>query len=199
MRKFNIRNPETQNELTEPEEFNLMFQSSIGPTGHIKGYVLLFSCFLLSNPNHPRVSIREVADSRPLRFFPSSSFLRPETAQGHFVNFSRLLEFNNGRVPFASAQIGRSFRNEIAPRQGLLRVREFTMAEIEHFVDPDKKTHARFEEVKGVRVMLLPKDVQEEGKTELKEMSIGDAVAQVRFHLSSFSLIFLSFRDSPVV
>jgi hypothetical protein len=51
------------------------------------------------------------------------SYLRPETAQGHFVNFARLLEFNNGRVPFASAQIGKSFRNEIAPRQGLLRVR----------------------------------------------------------------------------
>lgn len=197
MRKFNIRNPETQNELTEPEEFNLMFQSSIGPTGHIKGCVFFFFP-LLSNPNHPGVLIREVTNSGPLRFF-FSSFLRPETAQGHFVNFSRLLEFNNGRVPFASAQIGRSFRNEIAPRQGLLRVREFTMAEIEHFVDPDKKTHARFEEVQEVRVMLLPKDVQEEGKTQLKEMSIGDAVAQVRFHLSSFSLIFLSFLDSPVV
>jgi glycyl-tRNA synthetase len=51
------------------------------------------------------------------------SYLRPETAQGHFVNFSRLLEFNNGRVPFASAHIGKSFRNEISPRAGLLRVR----------------------------------------------------------------------------
>ena len=55
---------------------------------------------------------------------------RPETAQGHFLNFSRLLEFNNGRVPFASAQIGRSFRNEISPRAGFLRVREFNMGEI---------------------------------------------------------------------
>ena len=52
-----------------------------------------------------------------------ASYLRPETAQGHFINFNRLLEFNNGRVPFASAQIGKSFRNEISPRQGLLRVR----------------------------------------------------------------------------
>ena len=115
------------------------------------------------------------------------SFLRPETAQGHFVNFSRLLEFNNGRVPFASAQIGRSFRNEIAPRQGLLRVREFTMAEIEHFVDPDKKTHVRFDEVRDVKVMLLPKGVQEEGRTELQEMSIGEAVGQVRTPRRSYS------------
>ena len=63
-------------------------------------------------------------------------YLRPETAQGIFINFRRLIEFNNGRMPFAAAQIGLGFRNEISPRQGLLRVREFTMAEIEHFVDP---------------------------------------------------------------
>ena len=63
-----------------------------------------------------------------------TGFLRPETAQGLFVNFKRLLDYNNGRVPFAAAQIGLGFRNEIAPKNGLLRVREFTMAEIEHFV-----------------------------------------------------------------
>ena len=62
-----------------------------------------------------------------------TGFLRPETAQGLFVNFKPLLDYNNGRVPFAAAQIGLGFRNEIAPKNGLLRVREFTMAEIEHF------------------------------------------------------------------
>ena len=50
-------------------------------------------------------------------------FLRPETAQGMFVNFKRLLEFNAGRLPFAAAQIGNAFRNEISPRSGLIRVR----------------------------------------------------------------------------
>lgn len=59
------------------------------------------------------------------------AYLRPETAQGHFVNFSKLLEFNQQSMPFASASIGKSGRNEIAPRAGLLRVREFLMAEIE--------------------------------------------------------------------
>lgn len=59
-------------------------------------------------------------------------FLRPETAQGHFLNFKKLLEFNNERMPFASAQIGRSFRNEISPRSGLLRVREFSITIINH-------------------------------------------------------------------
>jgi glycyl-tRNA synthetase len=103
-------------------------------------------------------------------------FLRPETAQGHFTNFSRLLEFNNGRVPFASAQIGRAFRNEISPRAGLLRVREFTMAEIEHYVDPLDKKHARFNEVRDVELVLLNRHVQAAGTTETATMSVGKAV-----------------------
>ena len=51
------------------------------------------------------------------------SYMRPETAQGIFVNFPRLLEFNGGKLPFAGACIGTAFRNEISPRNGLLRVR----------------------------------------------------------------------------
>lgn len=66
---------------------------------------------------------------------PSSAapvYLRPETAQGQFLNFKKLLDYNQGSIPFASASIGKSYRNEISPRSGLLRVREFLMAEIEH-------------------------------------------------------------------
>ncbi|KAG8221672.1 hypothetical protein J3R82DRAFT_1957 [Butyriboletus roseoflavus] len=139
-RKHDVRNPDTDNEVGEPQQFNLMFASSIGPTGQ-----------------HP-------------------GFLRPETAQGHFLNFSRLLEFNNGRIPFASAQIGRSFRNEISPRAGLLRVREFTMGEIEHYVDPAEKRHPRFAECRDVVLALLDRDVQSEGQSAVTEMAIGDAV-----------------------
>ncbi|KAH8549746.1 glycyl-tRNA synthetase [Umbelopsis sp. PMI_123] len=140
--KWNIKSPESGNDLTTPQEFNLMFDSSIGPTGHLKGY------------------------------------LRPETAQGQFLNFKKLLEFNNDKMPFASASIGRSFRNEISPRSGLLRVREFTMAEIEHFVDPENKEHPRFDEVKDIKLNLLSSKVQLEGSTEITVMTIGDAVAQ---------------------
>ena len=86
--------------------------------------------------------------------------MRPETAQGHFLNFKKLLEFNNDQMPFASASIGKSFRNEISPRQGLLRVREFTMAEIEHYVDPLKKDHPRFHEVAHIKVPLYSADAQ---------------------------------------
>ena len=53
------------------------------------------------------------------------------------------------------------------------------MAEIEHYVDPLDKRHPRFDEVKDVKLILLPKDVQTEGRTELREMSVGDAVYKV--------------------
>lgn len=81
-------------------------------------------------------------------------------------------------MPFASASIGKSFRNEISPRQGLLRVREFLMAEIEHFVDPLDKVHPRFSEVKDVKLKFLAKDVQQAGSTEVTEKTIGEAVAE---------------------
>jgi glycyl-tRNA synthetase len=141
IQKLDICNPETGNKVTEPVMFNLMFETSIGPTGYLKGY------------------------------------LRPETAQGQFVNFSRLLEFNNNKLPFASASIGKSFRNEISPRAGLLRVREFTMAEIEHFVDPLNKLHPRFNTVKDLSLTLLPKQNQLDGSGTV-EMTLEDAVSK---------------------
>ncbi|HID73665.1 MAG TPA: glycine--tRNA ligase, partial [Thermoplasmata archaeon] len=64
-------------------------------------------------------------------------FLRPETAQGIFVNFAPLYRLARERMPFGVAQIGRGYRNEISPRQGPIRLREFNMAEIEFFTDPE--------------------------------------------------------------
>lgn len=57
----------------------------------------------------------------------------------HSIVSRDLLYYNGNKLPFAAAQIGQSYRNEIAPRQGLLRVREFTQAEIEHFCNPEQK------------------------------------------------------------
>ncbi|XP_067612837.1 glycine--tRNA ligase isoform X2 [Eurosta solidaginis] len=102
-------------------------------------------------------------------------FLRPETAQGIFVNFKRLLEFNQGRLPFAVAQIGNSFRNEISPRSGLIRVREFTMAEIEHFCDPALKDHPKFESIADTCLTLYSACNQMDGKSA-QQLSIGEAV-----------------------
>ncbi|KAJ3227478.1 Glycine--tRNA ligase 1, mitochondrial [Clydaea vesicula] len=139
IRHLNIKAPETQNELSEPVRFNLMFDTQIGPTGQLKGY------------------------------------LRPETAQGHFVNFKKLLEFNTGQIPFASASIGKSFRNEISPKQGLLRVREFTMAEIEHYVDPENKKHPKFVEVENEILSFYSAENQLKAAGPV-QMTIGEAV-----------------------
>ncbi|KAK2197418.1 bifunctional Anticodon-binding/Class II Aminoacyl-tRNA synthetase-Biotinyl protein ligase (BPL) and lipoyl protein ligase (LPL)/Glycyl-tRNA synthetase-like core domain/Glycyl-tRNA synthetase-DNA polymerase subunit gamma-2/Aminoacyl-tRNA synthetase [Babesia duncani] len=105
-------------------------------------------------------------------------YLRPETAQGIFVNFTRLLEQNGGKIPFAAAQIGLGFRNEISPRNGLLRAREFLMAEIEYFVHPKNKIHQNFGLVKEVEISLLPRQTQESGEMKLVQCSIAEAVAQ---------------------
>ncbi|KAL3281508.1 hypothetical protein HHI36_004715 [Cryptolaemus montrouzieri] len=102
-------------------------------------------------------------------------YLRPETAQGIFVNFKRLLEFNQGKLPFAAAQIGNAFRNEISPRSGLIRVREFTMAEIEHFVDPLDKRHPKFYSVRDIELILYSACNQMDGKPAEKK-TIGTAV-----------------------
>jgi len=103
-------------------------------------------------------------------------FMRPETAQGIFVNFRDLLYHNGGKLPFACAQIGQSFRNEIAPRAGLLRVREFTQAEIEHFVHPEHKEHPRFQEVANLTLNLFSRDAQLDEARKPLVMSIGEAV-----------------------
>lgn len=108
-----------------------------------------------------------------------NGYLRPETAQGQFLNFQKLLEFNKQKMPFASASIGKSFRNEISPRQGLLRVREFLMAEIEHYVDPESgKKHERFADLKDTKLTLLNRHTQLAGSEETEVMTVGEAVSK---------------------
>lgn len=72
----------------------------------------------------------------PVEDTSTVAYLRPETAQGMFTNFSNILTSTRARVPFGIAQIGRSFRNEITFRNFLFRVREFDIAELEYFVKP---------------------------------------------------------------
>lgn len=72
----------------------------------------------------------------------------------------RLLEYNQHKMPFAASQIGLGFRNEIAPRNGLLRVREFCMAEIEHFVHPNDKSHPKFGRVADKALVLFSSEAQ---------------------------------------
>uniref|UniRef100_A0A7S1TEB7 Glycine--tRNA ligase n=1 Tax=Compsopogon caeruleus TaxID=31354 RepID=A0A7S1TEB7_9RHOD len=139
LKEWTVKAPDTGNDLSNAYPFNLMFATSIGPTGLVPGY------------------------------------LRPETAQGIFVNFKKLLEFVGGKIPFACAQIGLSFRNEISPKSGLLRVREFMQAEIEHFVDPEKKTHPKFQAIRDQTVCLYPRENQLTSRIT-REVTVGAAV-----------------------
>jgi glycyl-tRNA synthetase len=91
-------------ELTEAREFNLMFETNVGP----------------------------MKDSS------SVAYLRPETAQGIFINFKNVLNFARKAPPFGIAQIGKSFRNEITPGNFIFRTREFEQMEMEFFVPPDE-------------------------------------------------------------
>ena len=89
-------------DLTEARQFNLMFETTVGPV--------------------------QEAGSR--------AFLRPETAQGIFINFKNVLQLARRRPPFGIAQFGKAFRNEITPGNFLFRVREFELMEMEFFVPP---------------------------------------------------------------
>src|ERR671918_1119354 len=91
-------------DLTEPRQFNLMFQTRVGA----------------------------VEDAS------SVAYLRPETAQGIFVNFKNVLQIARRKPPFGIAQVGKSFRNEITPGNFLFRVLEFEQMEMEYFVPPDE-------------------------------------------------------------
>ena len=103
-----------------------------------------------------------------------TGYLRPETAQGMFINFPRLLRYFRDSLPFAAVQIGKSFRNEISPRQGVIRLREFTQAEAEIFIDPRDKSHPRFSEVADIKMKFYSQEAQEKGEEE--EMTFGQAV-----------------------
>ncbi|WP_435155793.1 glycine--tRNA ligase [Haladaptatus sp. DFWS20] len=123
------------------EDFNLMFQTDIGPGSGQSGY------------------------------------LRPETAQGIFVEFSRLKEYARNQLPFGITQIGKAYRNEISPRKSIVRVREFTQAELEHFIDPEED-EPPLERVADVEVRLYSAPEQQGDEGEYLDTTVGEAVEE---------------------
>jgi glycyl-tRNA synthetase len=91
-------------DLTESREFNLMFETTIGP-------------------------VKEAG---------ATVYLRPETAQGIFLDFKQVLQFARRKPPFGIAQVGKSFRNEITPGNFVFRTLEFEQMEMEYFVPPEE-------------------------------------------------------------
>ncbi|WP_227374980.1 glycine--tRNA ligase [Haladaptatus halobius] len=141
--EHDLRCPNCDTELAgEPvEEFNLMFETTIGP-----------------GSGHP-------------------GYLRPETAQGIFVEFPRLKEYARNQLPFGITQVGRAYRNEISPRKSIVRVREFTQAELEHFIDPEED-EPPLHRVENAEVTLYSADQQNAEDGGHVRMTIGEAVEE---------------------
>jgi len=98
-------------------------------------------------------------------------YMRPETAQGIFVNYSNLYRYNREKLPMGVIQTGRSYRNEIAPRQGMIRMREFNQMEVELFVDPEDKDWVRFPDIENGTLDLIPNTT-----LQLTTMTVKEAV-----------------------
>jgi len=107
----------------------------------------------------------------------AKGFLRPETAQGMFTEFKRVYEAMRRRFPIGIAQIGRGFRNEISPRQGPIRLREFDMMELEMFIDPSDPVCPYIDQYREEKLNLLHEALIRVGKTEGYEtMSVQEAL-----------------------
>lgn len=102
-------------------------------------------------------------------------FLRPELAQGIFVNIKNYVQYSRDTLPFGLAQIGKSYRKEISPSQ-FTRMREFTQAEIEYFVNPTNKDHPNYEKHRDYNIPILTSEMQTQGILEPKMMSLQDAI-----------------------
>ncbi|MFO8078476.1 MAG: glycine--tRNA ligase [Thermoplasmatota archaeon] len=102
------------------------------------------------------------------------AFLRPETAQGIFTGFHLLYRYGREKLPLSVIQIGKGYRNEVSPRQGPIRMREFSMMEAEVFFDPENKNHDCFDDVKDEILFLF--DNVNEMKISLAEAVDADIV-----------------------
>ena len=141
-------------DLTEAREFNLMFETTVGP----------------------------VKDSG------SVAYLRPETAQGIFINFKNVLQFSRKKPPFGIAQVGKSFRNEITPGNFIFRTREFEQMEMEFFVPPadapqwyEYWKQARFDWYTGLGIRPDHLMLREHESDELSHYSSGTADVEYLF------------------
>jgi glycyl-tRNA synthetase len=150
IRERGIQSPEG-NPLSEPQQFNMMFRTSVGSVDGTD----------------------------------SAVYLRPETAQGMFVNFKNVIDSYHPKLPFGIAQIGQAFRNEIAPREFIFRVRELEIMELEYFVAA-KGWEAAFEHWRHQAHVWFTEDLGF-SPDEIQEVEVGP---EERAHYSERTLDF---------
>lgn len=108
----------------------------------------------------------------------SVDYGRPEAAQAMFTNFKRLYELGREKFPFAIAQIGHCLRNEISPRQGPIRLREFTIMEFEFFFDPEAPHCPKLKEVENEVLRILSAEKKSQGDEKPVEVTVKEALAR---------------------
>jgi glycyl-tRNA synthetase len=109
-------------------------------------------------------------------------YLRPETAQGIFVEFRRIFETERERLPLGVGQVGRGFRNEISPRQGIIRLRELHMLELEVFLDPEKMSCPMLKEVADTRLNIVRTSSGKETSTVVRaEEAVSSGLVSVEW------------------
>jgi glycyl-tRNA synthetase len=115
------------------------------------------------------------------------SGLRPETATVTYIPFKRYNDFFRKKLPIGIFQIGKVFRNEVSPRQSLIRSREFTQAEGQLFIDPKKKNEwGKFDEIKKEKLPLWDYKLQKSGKKPVM-MGVGDAISKKHFRSKTYA------------
>ena len=132
--------------------------------------------------------IKKVYDFN-LMFRANDMYLRPETAQGIFVNFKLLYNYNKNRLPMIVGQAGKGFRNEISPRQSLIRLKEFNQCEIESFFDPDSLEFGELYDYLPVKLLPNTGDVYKKTVKEAYESGIIPNQAMAYFVLKTQRLL----------
>lgn len=133
--------PECNGDFGEVRQFNMMFETYAGPVNPLADIFSAFSAKILKNEDIDLGKAQVLMEGLD----KGRTYLRPETAGGMFVNFKNVMDSIHPKLPFGLGQIGKAFRNEIAPRDFVFRSREFEQMEIEYFVHPSQ-WEEKFEE-----------------------------------------------------
>jgi glycyl-tRNA synthetase len=123
---------------------------------------------------------------------------RPEAAQNIFVEFNRLFAAAREKLPFGVIQIGHALRNEISPRQGLIRLREFTIADLEFFFDPEDANCRFLPEVENETLSLLLAEPRQKGSEETIEISVKEALER-KIILAEWQAFFMAMAKKLLV
>jgi glycyl-tRNA synthetase len=123
---------------------------------------------------------------------------RPEAAQGIFVEFRRLYEMAREKLPFGAMQIGRALRNEISPRQGLVRLREFTIGDLEFFFDPEEPNCYLLKNVENETFRLLLARDRTKGSEEPTEVTVKQALKK-DYIKSEWQAVFMALEKKLLV